>query len=96
MFWRVVTGIGERFSGFCERHRPSVTVFRWSICPLQPVFRIRPDPSLFGLKDPDPDPKLLFSNPDLALYPDADPHLSKLKLKNIFRKCFNSNQILLN
>jgi len=45
------------------------------------VFRIRPDPKLFGLKDPDPDPKLLIS--DL----DPDPPLFHTKLKNMFQKC---------
>jgi hypothetical protein len=44
--------------------------------------RIRPDPKLFGLKDLDPDPKLLISDPDLA--PDPDPPLFHTKLKNMF------------
>ena len=44
--------------------------------------RIRPDPKLFGLKDTDPDPKLLISDPDLA--PDPDPPLFHTKLKNMF------------
>jgi len=33
---------------------------------LYAVFRIRPDPKLFGLKDPDP--KLLISDPDPSLF----------------------------
>jgi len=43
-----------------------------------PVFRIRirPDPKLFGIKDPDP--KLIIS--DL----DPDPPLFHTKLKNMF------------
>jgi len=44
----------------------------------QPVFRIRirPDPKLFGLKDPDP--KFLISDPD------PDPSLFHNKLTNMF------------
>jgi len=54
---------------------------------LKPEFqiRIRPDPKLFGLKDPDP--KLLISDPDPAPYPDPDPPLFHTKLKNMFLKC---------
>jgi len=49
--------------------------------PLSPVFRIRirPDPKLFGLMDPDR--KLLISDPD------PDPPLFHAKLKNMFYKC---------
>jgi len=53
---------------------------------LQAVFRIRirirPDPKLFGLEDPDPDPKLLISDPAPDL--DPDPPLFHTKLKNLF------------
>ena len=41
--------------------------------------RIRPDPKLFGLKDPDPDPKLLISDQDPA--PNQDPSLFHTKLR---------------
>ena len=46
--------------------------------------RIRPDPKLFGLKDPDPDPKLLISDPDPAPVSDPDPSLFHTKLRNMF------------
>ena len=47
--------------------------------------RIRPDPKLFGLKDPDPDPKLLISDPDqlrIPILPFFTPNL-KICFKNI-------------
>jgi len=47
--------------------------------------RIRPDPKLFGLKDPDPDRKLSISDPDPA--PDPYPSLFHTKLRNMFKKC---------
>jgi len=53
-----------------------------TVCPTSPVFRIRiriqirPDPKLFGLKDPDP--KLLISDPD------PDPPLFTPNLKICF------------
>jgi len=47
--------------------------------------RIRPDPKLFGLKYPEPDPKLLISDPDPAL--DPDPLLFQTKVRNMFLKC---------
>ena len=52
---------------------------------LKAVFRIRirPDPKLFGLRDPDP--KLLISDPDPD--PDPDPSLFRIKLRNMFLKC---------
>ena len=45
--------------------------------------RIRLDPNLFDLKDPDPDPKLLILDP--AADPGPLPFHSKLR--NIFLKC---------
>jgi len=48
---------------------------KWPGVEVWPVFRIRPDPKLFGLKDPDP--KLLFSDPA----PDPDPSLFHTKLR---------------
>jgi len=39
--------------------------------------QIRPDLKLFGLKDPDPDPKLFISDPD----PAPDPFLFHTKLR---------------
>jgi len=54
----------------------------------KPVFRIwiririRPDPKLFGLKDPDP--KLLILDPGRDPAPDPDPPLFHTKLKNMF------------
>jgi len=54
----------------------------------KPVFRIRirPDPKLFGLTDPDT--KLLISDPDPA--PDPDPPLFHTKLKNMFKNVLKS------
>jgi len=50
--------------------------------------RIRPDPKLFGLKDPDPDLKLLIldPDPDPDPAPDLDPDTSLFhtKLRNMF------------
>jgi hypothetical protein len=52
---------------------------------IQIRIRIHPDPKLFGLKDPDPDPKLLISDLD----PDSapDPSIFHTKLRNMFKKC---------
>jgi hypothetical protein len=48
--------------------------------------RIRPDPKLFGLKDPDLDTKLIILDPDPDPAPDPDPDPPHLhtKLKNMF------------
>jgi len=51
------------------------------------VIRIRPDPKLFGLKDPDP--KLL--NSDLDTAPDLSPFHTKLK--ECFESALKSEQI---
>jgi len=60
-----------------------------------PVFRIRirPDPILFGLKDLDPDPdlKLLISDPDLALA--LDPSIFHPNLEICFENALKSEQI---
>jgi len=47
--------------------------------------RIRPDPKLFGFKDPDLDPKVLFSDPD--------PPLFHTKLKICFNNVLKMEQI---
>jgi len=54
--------------------------------------RIRPDPKLFGLKDPDPDPKLLISDPD----PDLDPSLFHTKLrKDVLKMNYKVNKFII-
>jgi len=45
---------------------------------LGPVFEIRQDPKIFGLKEPDPK----------SLTPDPDPPLFHTKLKNMFKKMY--------
>jgi len=51
------------------------------------VFRIRPDPKLFGLKDPNP--KLSISDTD----PDPDPSLFHTKLEICFKNALRSEKI---
>jgi len=62
-------------------YRAIVSV-RFKQCSGSGSARIR---NYLALNDPDPDPKLLISDPDLA--PDPDPPLFHTKLKNMFLKC---------
>ena len=48
--------------------------------------RIRPDPKLFGLKDPDPKFLILDPDPDPEPALDPDPLLFYTKLRNMFYK----------
>jgi hypothetical protein len=66
------------FKKTIQRHGPRPIPIHWYHF-LPPVFQIRPNPKLSGLKDPDPDPKLLISDRDPA--PDPDPPLFHTKLK---------------
>jgi len=61
--------------------------------------RIRPDPKLFGLKDPDPDPKLLILDPekcekmeDPDPEQDPDPPFFHTKIKNMFLNLLKTEQ----
>ena len=63
---------------------------------MKTVFRIRPDPKLFGLRDPDP--KLLISDPDPAPDPflfHTKPRKEVLKMNYKVNKCIIISYIIL-